>query len=421
MSGRSSVRLLGLVFTIFTVSLLYSAVALFSIRSVPLEDHGIIEIRHQRGVGAHPKALAIREAQAAPKSAFIEISPRNYAFYAVADGRNGNMGPPQIRILMAIESTDEYTCQYPKGSVVPGKLYEFSENHRKPERAFYLNCPLPENENLDEVDEIKIIHRGNSSAVMGISYRIPPESAVSPDLKLSICVPVIFGAKYTAAHLIEFVEMNRMLGVDMISIYAGADLGGDARKVLEAYELEGIVEVIPYLMPFAPSSIWYYGQLITVTDCLLRHTGRSKFVAFHDLDEYMISQESDGDALVNRIAVLEKLFANAKLGSLRISTLYFDPSVLHPPITLNNMHRVAYADTRFTKCVLRPEYGIHHTSRVIQDDYEIQAVSEKHLNLVHYKKQSQAGVIDNYFSHHFGDRFSEAFHAKIKQFGLQGF
>lgn len=56
----------------------------------------------------------------------------------------------------------------------------------------------------------------------------------------AICSPLVFGMKYTKEKLIEFVEMNKLLGVQKISLYI--DYPSVRRELIDAikfYERQG--------------------------------------------------------------------------------------------------------------------------------------------------------------------------------------
>ncbi|CAJ0948957.1 unnamed protein product, partial [Mesorhabditis belari] len=356
---------------------------------------------------------------------------------------------PQVRVLMAITKTTGYSCQFDNGATVPGKLYQFNENHGKQLKVYYLNCLPPKDVLLENIENITIIHDSVpilkkvivpilKKAIVPISYKIQDEQNMTNFKQtFAICVPFLFGDKYTGKHLVEFIEMNRLLGVEQISIYADDSMNADVKRVMNGYAKEGLLEVIPFSLPFNDSNIWSYGQLLTITDCILRHTGRTEFVALHDLDEYAIPKSlNPNDPPPNRLTLLPQLFSNKQIATLRLNVHYFMPDEKGLPITINSQQRIDYADNQATKCVVRPHYiyaqGIHSTFGPIQKPYSTGYGDEKQMILFHYKEKELAmerieGRIgktraskmaeDKYFMNHFSN-FSQIFTEKCNQFAL---
>ena len=102
---------------------------------------------------------------------------------------------------------------------------------------------------------------------------------------------------YDRAHeLIEWIELNRILGVDFFTLY-NHTTGPAVDKVLNYYSIQGILEVIPWQLPMGvdtwprastPVEIHYFGQLAASNDCLRRNRNRTKYLLVIDLDEFII-------------------------------------------------------------------------------------------------------------------------------------
>ncbi|KAL7068196.1 hypothetical protein ACR3K2_13670 [Cryptosporidium serpentis] len=91
--------------------------------------------------------------------------------------------------------------------------------------------------------------------------------------------------------LIEFFEAYRLLGIGRITMYNNyLPLGSAVSKIIHYYSnIAGFIEVVPYTLPLIPyKEVWDYAQISMIQDCLLRHTGKSKYVLFIDTDEYLL-------------------------------------------------------------------------------------------------------------------------------------
>ncbi|CAJ0921608.1 unnamed protein product, partial [Mesorhabditis belari] len=321
-----------------------------------------------------------------PEVKFVEISTGNFAFSAVIDQRDADDEEPkqaepelesirrsQIRVMMAVTKSSNFSCQFADGLKIPGKMLEIGSG------VGYLNCLAPKNISLESIDEITICDDTlQKSAIVPISYRIPKKT-ISFDQTFAICVPLIFGEKYTAEHFVEFVEMNRLLGVEQISIYTNGSLDSKLKVVMEKYSNQGFLEVISFLRPFNDDKVYYYGQHFTIADCLLRHIGRTEFVALQDLDEFAVvkvDENSSFSSPPNRLTFLPELFSNDKTAAIQLKIDYIVENKSELPFTLNNHEQIYYEGrTQYysSKCIVRPHYfltqNVHYPIDHARKDY----------------------------------------------------
>lgn len=323
---------------------------------------------------------------------FLKLDENAYAFSAYTDDRNGNMGYKYVRILMFLAGDDEFSCMINGKRSYGVTLYELSENHKMTWGVHILNCLLPDGTTFNDVNSVKISRVITGSFVhVPIRYRIQDEKSMTPDeydYKMSTCVPALFGNVYYARKIIEFVELNNIQGIEKTYIYYNpTELRDEAtRKTLQYYSDNHKVNLIEFVLPFPSSEVWYHGQLAAVTDCLLRNTGITEYTFFNDFDEFFVPVQQDKTLL----ETVEGLFENRKIASQRTALKFISTKINRSPITLKNEVSTKQFETRFTKCVVRPEMvfeqGIHHTSRVIQDDYEAAYHNGSLLRVYHYRK-----------------------------------
>jgi len=96
---------------------------------------------------------------------------------------------------------------------------------------------------------------------------------------LSICA--IF--KDEAPYLPEWIEFHRLVGVERFFLYDN-DSSDGSRDVLEPWVRAGVVSVTGCSMPFREG-----GQGWAYADALRRAYGRTRWLAFIDLDEFLFS------------------------------------------------------------------------------------------------------------------------------------
>ncbi|PIC27523.1 hypothetical protein B9Z55_019753 [Caenorhabditis nigoni] len=326
---------------------------------------------------------------------FFKLDDNGYAFSAYTDDRKGNMGHKYVRVLVFITKFDDFSCEInsKKSNVVT--LYELSENHNMKWKMYILNCLLPDGVTFNDVNSVKISRSSSQLSVqIPIRYRIQDEKMMTPDeydYKLSTCVPALFGNVYYPRRIIEFVELNSLQEIDKIYIYYNPlEMTDEAtERTLKFYSDTQKINLIEFILPFSTRDVWYYGQLATVTV----------------LDNQTLSETVSG------------LFENRKIASQRTALKFINTKINRSPITLNNIVSSKNFETRFTKCVVRPEMvfeqGIHHTSRVIQDDYETPSHDGSLLRVYHYREPRYCCENENLLKQRYDKKLQEVFDAVV--------
>ncbi|XP_032517724.2 uncharacterized protein LOC116770381 [Danaus plexippus] len=110
----------------------------------------------------------------------------------------------------------------------------------------------------------------------------------------TICVKDVSFQKDISYDLIEWIETNRLLGVDIIDIYIDS-LNETNEKVLLNYRSQGFVRL--YQVPIkykSDRSLWQRRRdhIITYNDCLYRNIIESKFIVPLDMDEILLPKIS---------------------------------------------------------------------------------------------------------------------------------
>lgn len=88
--------------------------------------------------------------------------------------------------------------------------------------------------------------------------------------------------------------------------------GSELDRLLQSYVHEGFLEVVPWPIDkhLKPSSGWlfshdegdvhYFGQIVTLNECIYRSMDRSRYVLLNDLDEIIMPyQHNDLMSLMN--------------------------------------------------------------------------------------------------------------------------
>lgn len=131
---------------------------------------------------------------------------------------------------------------------------------------------------------------------------LPVKNRVNHEIfkyNFTICISNLFGDYNNVLQFAQSMEMYKLLGVQRVVIYK-TSCGSDLHRLLQHYEKEGILEIVPWPIDrfLNPSSGWnvtlhkgdlhYYGQLVTLNECIYRQMYQSKYVLLNDIDEIIM-------------------------------------------------------------------------------------------------------------------------------------
>ncbi|XP_026194916.1 beta-1,4-galactosyltransferase galt-1-like isoform X2 [Anabas testudineus] len=120
----------------------------------------------------------------------------------------------------------------------------------------------------------------------------------------TVCISTLFGEYNNVLQFAQTLEMYRLLGVGRVVIY-NTSAGPELNRLLKTYSEEGLVEMVewPIHKHLNPSNGWlfskhggdlhYYGQLVTLNDCIYRSMDRSRYVLLNDIDEIIMPYQHD--------------------------------------------------------------------------------------------------------------------------------
>ncbi|KAK1786577.1 hypothetical protein P4O66_003024 [Electrophorus voltai] len=168
------------------------------------------------------------------------------------------------------------------------------------------------------------------------------EACSCPEAKRTHVIPVFSKMAFNKS-----MELYKLLGVQHVVIY-NTSCGPDLEKLLQHYKREGILEIVPWPIDqfLNPSPGWnftvhggdlhYYGQLVTLNECIYRHMYQTEYIFLNDIDEIVMPYK-----YTNLQLLMEDLQSNNKdVGVFRIENHIF------PKTKFEDNHRFR-----------RPEWG----------------------------------------------------------------
>jgi len=115
-----------------------------------------------------------------------------------------------------------------------------------------------------------------------------PQRGKKDNSEVAICVKATFG-KLERRRLVEWFEMQRLLGVSHIGVYSTPATHSDTRQTFTQYDATSLVELrtIEYLDKGTGHGHDEIVNLAAVNDCVYRHLYTHRFVAVIDFDEVL--------------------------------------------------------------------------------------------------------------------------------------
>ncbi|XP_076859099.1 beta-1,4-galactosyltransferase galt-1-like isoform X2 [Brachyhypopomus gauderio] len=148
--------------------------------------------------------------------------------------------------------------------------------------------------------------------------------------RFTVCISNLFGNYNNVLQFAQTMELYKLLGVEHVVIY-NTSCGPHLEKLLQNYEKEEILEIVPWPIDkyLKPSSGWnftlhggdlhYYGQLVTLNECIYRHMYQSEYILLNDIDEIIMPYKYP-----NLQLLMEDLQTNNKdVGVFRIENHIF--------------------------------------------------------------------------------------------------
>lgn len=135
--------------------------------------------------------------------------------------------------------------------------------------------------------------RPSRNLVRVVDLRRRASSHYHDAVNFSVCAPPIFGKFDDVAHLVEFIEVNRVFGAEKFQLYVES-VGPHLSRCLQEYVRRGIVDVQQWnLPPDIARVVHYHGQIMAINDCLYRMMYTTRYLVIPDLDEFVVPMRSD--------------------------------------------------------------------------------------------------------------------------------
>ena len=155
--------------------------------------------------------------------------------------------------------------------------------------SYSFKLPQLNQSNLPETISLSSDHRCWHSSKQIKIYTYRPVK-IKP---MGVCLQTPLYSNIAAETIVKFIEMHHILGVEQFTMYSQLSSNAKRDYVLHKYQLEGILELVPWSREFRRTyPVHYHGEVLIMHDCLYRNMNRVKYLSFVDLDEIIVPRNT---------------------------------------------------------------------------------------------------------------------------------
>ena len=168
--------------------------------------------------------------------------------------------------------------------------------------ALVVQVPLPDNVRPSDINAVSvrlIKPEGLQGTNNLLAVTHLQNNKTAPKVDFTICTSPMFFNYSDVGEFLQMVEVGQMLGVNKFVIY-DLSIGKELLPYVQYYKKKGIVDVLPWNIPRYNDAnpkaihqfIHYFGQVISINDCVYRYMYKTSYVAVLDLDEIIVPLKS---------------------------------------------------------------------------------------------------------------------------------
>lgn len=257
----------------------------------------------------------------------------SYHYIRAVVALRNRVSDQSLHCYLWIKSSDRPLIVTAIGQQIWSDFWSKDDSTRILYKAYLMSCPVPKVYH-NRVLAVSLTHRHCGQP---INY-LPIRSNIRPEERqyFAVCVKPMDFSEDISKRLIEWIELQLILGADVIQFYVYS-VDQNARKVLDHYSGVGRVRTelmsLPGAQPNRPrirsqylaDNVWQKRrmELIAYNDCLYRHLYSHRYVVLLDLDEAIVPRmHSDWRQMIDYISTLEPN-ANRIYSSFAAQNVYY--------------------------------------------------------------------------------------------------
>ncbi|XP_068247662.1 uncharacterized protein [Palaemon carinicauda] len=274
-----------------------------------------------------------------------------YVYSAYYDDRKGRI----IRVVGTTQTkkSDRVWCKYWYSNsstlIVNGAIKVIRENWNLKYSACFIACPLTIYKNgkqpIPPPESVSVMADPGGNATNKL--RVMNLDVNKDEVKngFAVCVKPLHFDYNNINQMIEFIELNKILGVEHFTLY-NHTIGKDVDCILKRYSDLGLINILPWKLDIkSQKEIRTEGLFAALNDCLYRYMYQYKYILMIDLDEYIVPHTNT--SLPELLKYLHTKADAKKIGAISFQNSFFylqwpdDPSSasLPPLVTLRKTRR----------------------------------------------------------------------------------
>ena len=120
------------------------------------------------------------------------------------------------------------------------------------------------------------------------------ETNQNEGITFAVCIPPQLHSIDKEMMLIEWIELNRILGAEYFVFYRYLSKSTAFDNVLRAYSDKGMVQIVDWThINILPFELDQYGRIGAINDCYRRMRFKSTYIVILDLNEFLIPKNSE--------------------------------------------------------------------------------------------------------------------------------
>ena len=250
-----------------------------------------------------------------------------YVYSAFYDDRKGKI----IRIVGATltKKSERVWCKYWYSNsstlILMGIVKVIRENWNLRFSACFIACPLTIVKNgkqpIPPPESVSVMTDPGGNATNKLTVLNLDVDKDKVNDSFAVCVKPLHFDYNNINQIIEFIELNRIIGVQHFTLY-NHTIGPQVACVLENYIKQGIVTILPWKLNIkSQKEIRTEGLFAALNDCLYRTMYRYKYILMIDLDEYIVPISNS--TLPDLLSFLSTKADVKKVGAISFQNSFF--------------------------------------------------------------------------------------------------
>jgi len=271
-------------------------------------------------------------------------SHKFYVYSAFYDNRD----KPMIRVISATKTKnyDKVWCKLyyrdRQPILVPAGVNAIRENWNLKYSAAFLTCLLPNqtkqpNSEPNQTNQqespvsLSIVAKLNLPASNQLSINYHKTGIVGANnSKIGVCVKPVHFMYNKTFQFIQFIELNRLLGVTRFILY-NSSMSAEIACIISDYVKQGIVQLLPWNLNMqSQKEIRTEGLFAALNDCLYRSMNSFSYLMLIDFDEFIIPhQETSLPDMISSLSKRVFVQSGKPISASQVSSYSFQNSFFY--------------------------------------------------------------------------------------------